>query len=343
MGRLERKTLIERLETARQSKVICYLTSDRQNANAQVKKDVMPLLYEHLHELSAVERVDVLLFTNGGDTLAAFGLSRLLREFASEVRTLVPGKCHSAGTLFALGSNQIMMTRGATLSPIDPSITTPLNPVVEFAPGQRQAVPLSVESVAGFKALVTEDWGLKGEDSLAGAFKFLADRVNPLALGDVFRARQQIELLATKLLGQHRSDEKNIARIVTTLTKELGSHDYLISRREARELLGDQVAPNDHDGENLIWDLYRDFAEEMALGETYDPAVEHRRATAAGAAGPHRVVLKLAVVESSVMGHACEREEELGQVQLPLPGIPGAPAQKVTTQEVVRSGWVRYA
>ena len=128
----------------------------------------MPLFYEHLRHRDRYERIEVLLFTQGGDTLAAFGLGRLLREFATEVRTLVPEKCHSAGTLFALGSNQIVMTRLATLSPIDPSVTGPLNPAVQVQPGQANHT-VSVESVAGFRDLLTKVWEVRSEDALAAA------------------------------------------------------------------------------------------------------------------------------------------------------------------------------
>ena len=106
------------------------------------------------------------------------------------------------------------------------------------------------------------------------AFKVLAERVHPLALGDVARSREQIELLARKLLATHRQDKHSIDKIVSTLTKELGSHDYLISRNEARELLGDSVAPEDSELENLIWELYQDFSNEMSLGRIFDPPRE---------------------------------------------------------------------
>ena len=174
-----------------------------------------------------------------------------------------------------LGSNHIVMTRLATLSPIDPSITGPLNPVVEIQPGQRQLVPVSVESVAGFRDLLTKVWDVKNEDSLASAFKILAERVHPLALGDVVRVREQIDRLARKLLSSHRNEDGHtIGSIVTALTKGLGTHDYLISRSEARELLGGQIAPDDAETENLIWQLYQDFANEMSLGKNFDPGRE---------------------------------------------------------------------
>lgn len=75
---------------------------------------------------------------------------------------------------------------------------------------------------------------MKDERHLAEVFGYLSARVNPLALGTVYRAREQIGMLATKLLSLHMKDEERIVKIVKLLTRELLSHDYCISRREAK-------------------------------------------------------------------------------------------------------------
>lgn len=205
------------------------------------------------------------------------------------------------------------MTRLATLSPIDPSIVRPLNPVVEMQPGQRQIVSVSVESVAGFRDLLTKVWDVQDEDSLAAAFKILAERVHPLALGDVVRVREQIERLARKLLSYHRKDAHSVNNVVTTLTKGLGTHDYLISRSEARELLGDQVAHDDDESEGLIWQLYGDFATEMLLGKTFDAGWELHAAKAAAQADLAQAMAQLS--EAQQVAHdAQDRATQATQV-----------------------------
>jgi hypothetical protein len=347
MGRAERKELISKIEAARGSRVVCYLTSDRPNADAKVSKDVLPLLFDHLRSIGERKQIDVLLFTTGGDTLAAFGFVRLVREFCQERRlgVLVPLRCHSAGTLVAIGANEILMTKGATLSPIDPSISGPLNPAVEIAPGQRQLVPLSVETVAGFKDLVVTDWGLKDEASLSAAFRVLAERVHPMALGDVFRARQQIELLARKLL-EHRTDSENVGTIIRTLTRALGSHDYVISRTEARGLFGYQIAQDAPETEDLIWRLYSDFAKEMELQEPFEFGIQVRAARNAGHTGPVKVLHRLAILETTDSRDVAEKEMLLREVQ-PSPGMPpqvmmAAVQGGMLHQDIVRAGWKHY-
>ena len=347
MGRAERINTMRRLEQVRGSRVICYFTSDRPNAEAQIQKDVLTLFAEQLRRMGRQAKIDVLLYTSGGDTLAAFSIARLIREYAPEMNALVPMRCHSAGTLLALGAHEIGMTKGATLSPIDPSIVGPLNPFVDTAPGQRQFLPLSVETVAGFKGLVSEDWGIKGEEALGAAFRVLAEKVHPLALGDVFRARQQIEILARKQLAQHREDEENVQKIVKTLTRGLGSHDYYIGLSEARALFGSQVVELTGDADAATWELYEDFAAEMELRTPFDALIAVRTAQRAGQGGTVNVVQRLAIVETSEGGDVAEREmalREVQQQQLP-PGIvfPGmaAPGPRIEA-EVVRAGWRRY-
>src|SRR6266404_4100684 len=262
MASEQRKALIAALEQLRGSRVICCITSNRVNAPGMVAKDFIPIFYNHLRTFNDLKRVDLFIFTTGGDTLAAFGISRLLREFTTEsVGALIPETCHSAGTLIVLGANEIFMTPAATLSPIDPSVVTALNPKAEgVQPGMQSPFPVSVENIAGFKDLMREEWQLS-PDGTSQAFKILAERVHPLVLGQAYRTRQQIERLARVLISSHRNDTKQIKRIVAQLTRQLGSHDYLISRKEAREILGKQVIVEDPGKriEEAVCSLYEDF------------------------------------------------------------------------------------
>ena len=348
MGRAERKKLIERIEQVRESKVFCLLTSDRPNMAVQLQKDILPRFVNQLRKQTDYGSIDLFVFTHGGDTLAGFGLSRLLREYANQVNLLVPDCCHSAGTLIALGCNQIVMTRAATLSPIDPSIIRPLNPAIQPIPNQPpQLIPLSVESVAGFQSLVNDAWGIKAQRHVREVLKILAEKVHPLALGDVYRVRQQTELLARELLVQHRTDNAQISKIVQTLSKGLGSHDYLIYRNEAQKIFGKQVVVDD-DLEELIWDLYLDFAQEMQLGVPFDPNV---------VLGPHPGIpngmppqpatrkanaeIKLVLVESSAVGDMAVRRMEITEVTMAQPG--GLLNRQLLPPVDTFVGWESYA
>jgi hypothetical protein len=339
----DRKELIAAIEAKRKSRLICFLTSDRLNAAAIIAKDVLPVFFNQLRDIGDVKRLDLLVFTSGGDTLAAFGLARLLREFAKWVGVLVPDRCLSAGTLLALGANEIYMTRAGTLSPIDPSVTTPLNPVGagQMIPGmmmgQQQPLPVSVESVAGFQSLIEEDWKITDQRMLTTVFKILADKVHPLALGDIYRSRQQIERLAHKLMTEHRRDKTQFQKAVRILTRGLGSHDYPIFRSEARELLGRQIGKDDPALESMVWDLFQDFSKEMQLGIPYNPASEIAKWKAADKPQPTKVNLKLAVVETAVTRDVFEQQTMVTETLVPSPAGP----MKALQNELVEASWKR--
>ena len=243
----------------------------------------------------------------------------------------------------ALGANQIHMTRAGTLSPIDPSVTTQLNPQADGpVQGLRQLLPISVESVAGFRNLIEDDWKIRKEEMLAQLLKVLADRVHPLALGDVYRSRQQIERLAQQLLKKHRKDEKNIQEIISTLTRGLGSHDYPISRTEARELLGKQIDKDNPDLETLVWSLYQNYVTEMNWGTPYNPSVEiaqaKERAGAAGSPATARIKLDMAVIETLTARDTFEQNLLVSETLIPGPTGP----MKAVQQEVLDAGWKHY-
>ncbi len=339
LSRDSRIQLIKKIQERRDSKVFCYLTSDRQNASALFAKDILPIFSEQLKE-SKYKSIDIFLFTLGGDTLAAFGLNRLLREYTENLNILVPDKCLSAGTLFALGCNQVLMTKTSYLGPIDPSIQRPLNPAVNIN-GQIQNLPLSVESVAGFKGLVKDEWGIKKQPELSVLLKLLSEKVHPLALGDVYRARQQIELLATNLLKQHRKDSNSISDIVQKLTKELGSHDYLIFRKEAKKILGTQLTAIDPNLESLIRELYKSFVEDLKLGKPFDPNIIISSTSRKSDQTPRTtdVKLKLAVIEGEERGDHFIQEKRLTEAYMQS---NNAPPIMVTGQEILFEGWKTY-
>ena len=76
-------------------------------------------------------------------------------------------------------------------------------------------------------------------------------------------------MLANKLLALHSEDVDGNSRIVKKLTRELLSHDYIISRREAKDM-GMCVVNATNEEANLMWDIYRDVASEMCLNSPWN-------------------------------------------------------------------------
>lgn len=288
-----------------------------------------------------MQKIDVLLYTTGGQTMAAWGIANMLREYCDELAVLVPYRALSAGTLLTLAANEIVMSRLGQLSPIDPSLTSPLGPTAmnPSQPGTAQVVPISVEDVMGFVHLATEEIGLKEERSVLAVFDRLSTQVHPLALGAVYRAREQIVALADALLSYHMPGDdrkEDRERITARLTRGLGSHDYLIGRAEAKAFLKLNVVdvPEElnramlalFDEYSSLLELRLPFNQEGFLGEESSRTGDFNRA----------------LVESRELTHAFRTTQEIQrvQVQAAQPGLSFPISTTAYQARISFEGWV---
>lgn len=258
----DRVKIYQKLERSFESKIIAYVTSDRPNMGAQIAKDVIDYFIEHLDKIGPCKKISLILYTRGGDTSAARNIVNLLRMYCDELQVIVPHKAHSSGTIICLGANEIVMTKQATLGPIDPSIQTPFNPI---PPKGNNPVGVSVEAVKGYLEYAKNELGIKDERVIADIFIKLSDYVHPLVLGDVYRSRTQIQMLAEKLLQNQGIDDDKRKKIIAFLCSDSGSHDYTINRREAAEDLELHVKKPTKKQYELIKALYDDICFELKL------------------------------------------------------------------------------
>lgn len=289
----DRFGLYKEIEERRASKLLVYVTGDRRGLETQVHPEVLDLFVQHLDAMGTVPKISLYLYTRGGHTLAAWSIANLIDQFCDSFEVLVPSKAHSAGTLICLGAENIVMTKQATLGPIDPSVNTPLNPAV---PGRTPdaRVSVSVEAINGFIELAKEI-GVENSSDMTNVLSILASHVHPLVLGQVFRTRSQIRMLGRRLLSPHIEDDEKIERVLSFLCSESGSHDYTIYRQEAQDDLGLNIEPPDEEY-GLIKRVYDDIADELRLTEPYDPHL------LLGEADSINYALKRALIESVAGG-----------------------------------------
>jgi hypothetical protein len=228
------------------------------------------------------------------------------------------------------------MSKLGQLSPIDPSVESALGPQVQLPqqPGVAQLVPVNVEDAISFIDLAKKEAGMKeGDESLARVFDRLSSAVHPLALGAVNRAREQIRFLARQLLSYHMTDGKKIDQIVSAITRERFSHDYLIGRREAKEVLGlglEDVAPTVDERVIRLFNMYEQllalsvpYNQELALGTNQTATATFDRAIIEAAQGPSYVYRTV---------------REIKRVQIPQANVP---MPSVGYQETnLKEGWM---
>lgn len=269
MSYSRRLELYKEIEKQRDSAILAYVTSDRIGMQTAINTDVIDPFVDLLDEIGPVNRISLILHTNGGNTLAAWRLINLVRIFCEELEILVPSKALSAGTLMSIGADKIIMTKQAVLGPIDPSINNPLNPQVNVG-GQVSQVSVSVESVRGFLNLTREELGIVDTQHLTKVLLDLSGHIHPVVLGDISRSTEQIRFLARKLLPRQVKDETKIDSIVDFLCADSGSHDYTIDRREAAGL-GLQVEKPSVELYELLKEIHLSYTEELQLLNPFSP------------------------------------------------------------------------
>ena len=320
----ERRKYYEQLESLRESKVIMYFTSDRRNMPAKIAGDAIDHMVHHLDRIGDVDRICLYLYSVGGQISAAWTLINLIRGFCNQLEVIVPRKAHSAATLICIGADNIIMTKQATLGPIDPSVEGPLNPSIE---GSAAKYPVSVEAVSGFLDFTKDN---AGEDQTS-ILLHLAKEVHPLVLGQAYRIRSQILMLARKLLPRQLNDEKKIEAVLQFLTSESGSHDYTIDRREAREELGLKIETPDDELYKAIKIIYADVVADLDMHSTFEPNL------ILGEGDEARYTAKRAFIESVDGGsHYFSTQGTVRRQILRLPnGVTQAVIQDTRTYE----GW----
>lgn len=260
------------LEEMRNSKLLVYVTSDRSGLETAIAPDILGIFANHLDTIGDTEKITLVLYTQGGSTLAAWSLVNLIRSFCKDFEVIIPFHCHSAGTLICLGANNIVMTKQASLGPIDPSTNGLMNPQVTLN-GQLIRVPVSVEHVNGYLEMAKSDLGINEQGLLKDIFLNLADKIHPLSLGEVYRSKTQIQMLAKKLLKNQQLGEDKEQKIINFLCSGSGSHDYTIFRKEAIDELGLSVEKPDDKLYSIIKSIYRNIEDELELKKRYDPQV----------------------------------------------------------------------
>lgn len=321
MGKEQRQALIREVEEVLNSKLICYVTGDRRGLETKIAGDTLPLIYDHLRDIGKVPRIDVFLYTVGGDSLAGWALVSLVREFCERLGVIIPFRALSCGTLIALGADELIMAQGAQLSPVDPSLASPYNPPAPgLPPGKVQLLPVSVEDMIGYLKLAREEAGIKGDEGISKIMAVLSEKVHPMALGAVYRSREQIRFLARKLLAMHEKDPDKIESLVNSLTIELPSHQYLIGRKEIQEL-GLNIVESSGRLDQLIWDLYKDYEQQLQLNVPYNPeAVLGTVSTLT--ASFDRAFIETLKPDGNLRGHVFSTQREIRRVQSTQPGVP---------------------
>lgn len=340
---MEKKQLIEQIEKLRGSRVITYVTSDRQGPiNARIAMDVIPLVSKQLRAIGKTANIDLFLYSSGGDTMVPWRMVSMIREYCDKFSVIIPYKAHSAATMISLGADEIVMSDLSELSPIDPSTANVFNPADPTNPQAK--IPISVEDVMAYFDLAKNKFGIKNDQELAAIFnKFVESnpQIHPLALGNINRTHNLIRQLAKRLLKSHKVPlkEEEIRKIVDDFTEKLYSHQYFIGRKEAKEDLSiKSVIFADSNLAKAMTDLYEEYKNEMELGALWNPENE-----LGINAVQNKKDYKIAFIESTKLSNYFQlsidyRKQQVNMAQQTPQGPIQIPQEQVAWK-VIGQGW----
>jgi len=340
---MTKKDIFQKIAKQRNSKVIAYLTSDRQGPiNAKIAMDMIPIFSEHLRKIGKTEKIDLFLYSSGGDTMVPWRLVSMIREYCDHFSVLIPYKAHSSATMISLGADEIVMSDLSEISPIDPSTANVFNP--SDPQNHQNKIPISVEDVMAYFDLAKNKFGIKNDQELTSIFnKFIESnpQIHPLALGNVNRTHNLIRMLAKRLLKSHKAPMKDdeIDKIVDYFTEKLYSHQYLIGRKEARDDLNlKNVIFADKALSESMTQLYEEYKTEMELGKQWIPENELGLNSV-----QNKKEYKIAYIESenkaSYFGIAIEYKKQQVNVMQQTPQGPIQIPQEQVGWRITDQGW----
>lgn len=120
----ERKKQLRTISRIRGGRDILVFAADLNKGGAPITigyDDLLPI-NDQLSNLSG-NQLDLILETPGGSGEVAEDIIRLLRAKYNHLGVIVPGYAKSAGTIMAMGADEILMDSASALGPVDAQIT----------------------------------------------------------------------------------------------------------------------------------------------------------------------------------------------------------------------------
>lgn len=200
------------------------------------------------HHPNHNENISVLISTPGGSADDAFRMMRFLQNNYKEVTVIILGCCYSAGTLFTLGANKIIMSEGANLGPLDVQVRREDDSARMSGESYRQALmDLSAIAQMVFRdnfthlkqrkdiLLSTPTASKIASEMAIGMVSPIVGQIEPVKLGEMMRYQLIAESYGRRLMRgiYHISD---INKALGKLTSGYPSHGTVIDCKEAQRL-----------------------------------------------------------------------------------------------------------
>ena len=265
MGYRERVAIFKQIETLRKRPLISYITSIRPGLSSSMATDAITRIIEQVEKIpNSEESVDFLIISNGGDPIVSLRVISILRERFRHIAVLVPYVAYSAATVLALGADEIIMHPYSNLGPVDPQVTISRRDL-----SGQQTMEFSAEDIRNYVEFVKNDVGITDQQHLITALSSLLSEVGPTHIGYTKRSQQLLLTLSTKMLEAQMHDKNKAAATAQSLNSAFFHHGYAVARSEAKSI-GLNVTYPDSELEKLMWDIWKDYSDEMQCDNAFD-------------------------------------------------------------------------
>ena len=239
-NRYQRQALIKEIEAETGTTLVCYVSGDR----CQIEVDDTIGIVELLHNIPAGRSIDLLLHTSGGDVDAAEKLIELFRGRLGDdgrLRVIVPNAAKSAGTLMALGADEIVMGDSSELGVIDP----------QFVLKDERGNDICTSVVAYLDAYKEHAESVRRDPSDPVAQAMLS-HFDPVIIRKFQGFRDRARDIAMRMLNRQGAASTRISEALMDLQR-WKSHNQMIGHADAKQLGLNVTYLNPDD---KLWQMY---------------------------------------------------------------------------------------
>lgn len=213
-----------------------------------------PAYWQLSRELAHKKFNNVILYltTEGGIADEAYRLARIMRNtYKGKFSLFINHFCKSAGTLMALGADEIIMSDMAELGPLDVQVwkqdeigerTSGLTPIQALTTLQNQAIETFVEHFEDIRKRYGLQITTRSAMSFAarltvGCFSKIYQQIDPLRLGEHQRSMLVAKEYGNRLSAPRTGRGPTLKKeAIDRLISNYPSHGFVIDRNEAESL-----------------------------------------------------------------------------------------------------------
>jgi hypothetical protein len=205
-----------------------------------------------IKEEKRYDKCTVILTTMGGDPGAGFRIARCLRHHYKNIRLVIPSFCKSAGTLVAIGADELVIGDLGELGPLDIQVSKAselaerssgldIIQALEVVQGQvRMAFHNTLLEIRKGSRLSTKLAGEMAASVAIGVAAPLYSQIDPNRLGEMQRAMSIAHEYGLRLNASSKILKEGM---LDALVANYPSHSFVIDRKEASELFNNVESP----------------------------------------------------------------------------------------------------